>query len=115
MISLLNRIAVDPSLSSRSHESLRLVQGIFRHEGGLAAFYRGLTPNLLGNSTSWALYFLCYGNIKELMRTWRGGTLGEGLSSADYFLASGSAGKSSLDLDRASVGDSGGFANRHKK
>ncbi|RAH42991.1 putative mitochondrial folate carrier protein Flx1 [Aspergillus brunneoviolaceus CBS 621.78] len=86
------RLQVDPSLSSRGHESLRLVQGIFQHEGGLAAFYRGLTPNLLGNSTSWALYFLCYGNIKELMRTWRGGTLGEGLSSADYFLASGSAG-----------------------
>ncbi|PYH48293.1 putative mitochondrial folate carrier protein Flx1 [Aspergillus saccharolyticus JOP 1030-1] len=86
------RLQVDPTSAPRGHGSLRLVQGIFQHEGGLSAFYRGLTPNLVGNSTSWALYFLCYGNIKDLMRTWRGGTPGQGLSSTDYFLSSASAG-----------------------
>ncbi|RAL07730.1 putative mitochondrial folate carrier protein Flx1 [Aspergillus homomorphus CBS 101889] len=86
------RLQVDRSSTFRGRRSLRLVRDIFQHEGGLAAFYRGLTPNLVGNSTSWALYFLCYGNIKNLMRARRGDDPGRGLSSTDYFLASGFAG-----------------------
>ena len=64
----------------------------------LRSFYRGLMPNMLGNSVSWALYFLFYGNIKDLLRTFRSTTapstkLGkQALSSSDYFLASGLAG-----------------------
>ncbi|KAH9842216.1 Mitochondrial folate transporter/carrier [Teratosphaeria destructans] len=54
-------------------------------------FYRGLMPNMAGNSVSWALYFMWYGNIKDLVRTARGGTSRE-LQSSDYFLASGLAG-----------------------
>jgi solute carrier family 25 folate transporter 32 len=71
--------------------SLRIVREIFQNEGGVTAFYRGLTPNLIGNSTSWALYFLCYSNIKTAMRTWRSSQKQE-LASSDYFLASGVAG-----------------------
>ncbi|KAK3110461.1 mitochondrial FAD carrier protein flx1 [Teratosphaeriaceae sp. CCFEE 6253] len=53
-------------------------------------FYRGLMPNMLGNSTSWALYFMLYGTIKDRVRATRGG--GRELRSSDYFLASGLSG-----------------------
>ncbi|KAB8069791.1 mitochondrial carrier [Aspergillus leporis] len=85
------RLQVDRSSSSRVGGSLRIVREIFQNEGGVTAFYRGLTPNLIGNSTSWALYFLCYSNIKTAMRTWRSSQKQE-LASSDYFLASGVAG-----------------------
>lgn len=68
-----------------------MIREIAGNEGGLAAFYRGLTPNIIGNSTSWALYFLCYGNIKDTIRKFNRCD-GRELSSLDYFLASGTAG-----------------------
>ncbi|PIG81367.1 folate carrier protein [Aspergillus arachidicola] len=84
------RLQVDRSSTSRVGGSLRVVRSIYQNEGGVAAFYRGLTPNIIGNSTSWALYFLCYGNIKTATRTWRS-SREEDLTSSDYFLASGAA------------------------
>ncbi|GAQ41177.1 mitochondrial folate carrier protein Flx1 [Aspergillus niger] len=85
-------LLVDRLSSSRVGGSVPVIREIFQNEGGIKAFYRGLTPNIVGNSTSWALYFLCYGNIKDVMRTWRSGSEDQALTSADYFLASGSAG-----------------------
>jgi solute carrier family 25 folate transporter 32 len=93
--------AVDRTPSSRVGGSLRVIREIFHHEGRLAAFYRGLMPNIIGNSSSWALYFLFYGNIKYIIEDWRlRGTQNGGqqqqqrelLTSSDYFIASGSAG-----------------------
>ncbi|RAK83197.1 mitochondrial folate carrier protein Flx1 [Aspergillus costaricaensis CBS 115574] len=89
---LKTRLQVDRLSSSRVGGSVPVIREIFQNEGGIKAFYRGLTPNIVGNSTSWALYFLCYGNIKDVMRTWRSGSEDQALTSADYFLASGSAG-----------------------
>ncbi|CAK42180.1 uncharacterized protein An15g00110 [Aspergillus niger] len=86
------RLQVDRLPSSRVGGSVPVIREIFQNEGGIKAFYRGLTPNIFGNSTSWALYFLCYGNIKGVMRSWRSGSQDQALTSADYFLASGSAG-----------------------
>ncbi|GLA49131.1 hypothetical protein AnigIFM63604_004755 [Aspergillus niger] len=86
------RLQVDRLSSSRVGGSVPVIREIFQNEGGIKAFYRGLTPNIVGNSTSWALYFLCYGNIKGVMRSWRSGSQDQALTSADYFLASGSAG-----------------------
>ena len=82
---------VDRTTPSRFGGSQRVIRGIFRQEGGLTAFYRGLAPNILGNSTSWAFYFLFYSGFKDVMSESR---LREGkiLSSADFFLASGAAG-----------------------
>jgi solute carrier family 25 folate transporter 32 len=82
---------VDRSSSSRLGSSLRIIREIFYHEGGLVAFYRGLTPNVIGNSTSWGLYFLCYGSLKDTIRAYRD-KKGQILSSSDYFIASGGAG-----------------------
>lgn len=70
---------------------MRIIRDISAHEGGLRAFYRGLAPNLIGNSTSWALYFLCYGSLKDAIRIYRGQEAWM-LTSSDYFLASGAAG-----------------------
>ncbi|KAJ5470856.1 hypothetical protein N7530_008213 [Penicillium desertorum] len=73
---------------------------IFYHEGGCAAFYRGLTPNLIGNSTSWGLYFLCYSSLKDSIRICHK-ERGQILTSSDYLLASGSAAlllRSSINL-----------------
>ncbi|KAJ5476014.1 hypothetical protein N7475_001743, partial [Penicillium sp. IBT 31633x] len=77
--------------SSRLGDSVRVIHKIFSHEGGCAAFYRGLTPNLIGNSTSWGLYFLCYSSLKDRIQIYRT-KKGQILTSSDYFLASGSAG-----------------------
>ncbi|KAJ5180368.1 hypothetical protein N7492_003578 [Penicillium capsulatum] len=85
------RLQVDRSSSSRVGSSLRIIRDISRHESGLAAFYRGLAPNLIGNSTSWGLYFLWYGSLKDAIGSYRAKD-GGFLTSADYFLASGTAG-----------------------
>ena len=59
--------------------------------GVVRAFYRGLLPNLIGNSVSWALYFMWYGKIKDMIRDVRASEEPQ-LRSADYFLASGLSG-----------------------
>ncbi|KAJ5752351.1 hypothetical protein N7520_009268 [Penicillium odoratum] len=84
------RLQVNPKSTSRVGSSLKIVRDISRYEGGFAAFYRGLAPNLVGNSTSWALYFLFYGSLKDGMCIYRGNSWA--LTSFDYFLASGTAG-----------------------
>lgn len=102
---------VDTTSSNRLGSSIRVIREIAQNEGGLVAFYRGLTPNLIGNSSSWAVYFLCYGNVKDVMRRVRSSPSGSGsgeLSSGDYFLASGGAGKlpylpSSIHLSRVKL------------
>lgn len=58
----------------------------------LRSYYRGLMPNMIGNSVSWALYFMWYGKIKDLVRAARGAAHGSPLTSVDYFLASGASG-----------------------
>ena len=67
-----------------------MVREVALREGGIAAFYRGLTPNLIGNSSSWSVYFLCYGNIKEGIRRLNSGD--QELTWWNYFAASGVAG-----------------------
>ncbi|KAH0355854.1 hypothetical protein KCU83_g1544, partial [Aureobasidium melanogenum] len=84
------RLQVDPSTSSHLGDSVRIVKNIVKNEGGYSALYRGLMPNMVGNSVSWALYFLWYGNIKDLIKAARGNP--DVLTSYDYFLASGTSG-----------------------
>jgi hypothetical protein len=82
----------------RVGSSLRIISEIYRTEGGIRALYRGLTPNIIGNSTSWSVYFLFYGNIKEAIARGRvhhdheHDGKGDKLSASEYFLASGAAG-----------------------
>ena len=81
---------VDKLSTARIGSSTRLTRAVLRHEGGLRALYRGLTPNLLGNSASWALYFSLYSKTKSGFSAFHGDT--SPLSYWDYFFASGVAG-----------------------
>lgn len=80
---------MDRASYSQFGTSLRLAQRIFRHEGFTGGFYRGLLPNLLGNSVSWALYFFWYSRIKTILAIHA--SSGD-LSYYDFFTASGIAG-----------------------
>jgi len=84
------RLQVDRTSLSQLGSSRRILRSIIRDEGGFSALYRGLAPNLVGNSVSWALYFMWYDKIKHLISTHH--VAGEGLSYYEYFLASGTAG-----------------------
>lgn len=96
------RLQIEQNERSRPGGSLRIVRRVAaeaRTEAGgsqsaavARAFYRGLMPNMVGNSVSWALYFMWYGNIKDLIRATRPHAATRDLSGSDYFLASGGAG-----------------------
>ena len=99
------RLQIEQNERSRPGGSLKVMRRIASEGGGtrsvsgvVQSFYRGLMPNMIGNSVSWALYFMWYGNIKDLMRAARVRTnpstkLGkQELRPSDYFIASGLAG-----------------------
>ncbi|GAA6046871.1 hypothetical protein JCM3770_005685 [Rhodotorula araucariae] len=56
--------------------------------GGATALYRGLTPNLVGNASSWGFYFLWYTMIKARMD----GGDDHKLNAGQHLLASASSG-----------------------
>lgn len=87
-------LIVDRTASFQLGSSWRIIHHISRNEGGLFAFYRGLAPNLVGNSTSWALYFLFYGRLKDAIGSFHGSS--STLTLSDYFVASGTAGMYNL-------------------
>jgi primary-amine oxidase len=93
---LKNRLQLNTQSRSRPGDSLRILRNVVKNEGGMRALYRGLWPNLLGNSLGWGLYFLFYGNLKELFQSRR--KKGEHLGSAEFFSASIVAGASSSDI-----------------
>ncbi|KAI4215057.1 MAG: hypothetical protein LQ351_002371 [Letrouitia transgressa] len=81
------RLQIDQSSSSQFGSSFRIAREAINHDGVTRGLYRGLSPNLIGNSVSWALYFLCYGGIKDRL-----GADQRGLTYYEYFIASGTAG-----------------------
>lgn len=83
---LKNRLQLNTQARSRLGDSFRILRNVVREEGGTKALYRGLWPNLLGNSLGWGLYFLFYGNLKQLLQRRR--NEGEHLGSAEFFSAS---------------------------
>ncbi|KAF2095010.1 mitochondrial carrier [Rhizodiscina lignyota] len=87
---LKTRLQLDQSTKAQWGSSWKILRKIVREEGNVTALYRGLWPNMIGNSVSWALYFLWYRNIKDFFQAQRGP--GGRLSSADYLLASGTSG-----------------------
>ena len=69
-----------------------IAKTIYYHEGGVPAFYRGVSSNLIGNSASWALYFVLYDRLKADISTYY--RTERPLSFYDFFVASGVAGSS---------------------
>ena len=52
------RLQVNQSAKAQVGGSIRIARDIARNEGRWTGFYRGLTPNIIGNSVSWGLYFM---------------------------------------------------------
>lgn len=93
---LKNRLQLNTTTRSRPGDSFRILRNVIRDEGGVKALYRGLWPNLLGNSLGWGLYFLFYGNLKDVLQSRR--QKGEHLGSAEFFSASIVAGMMTYHL-----------------
>ena len=86
---MLKLLLVNQGKQANVGGSIAIVRDILRKEGNLQGLYRGLTPNIIGNSISWGLYFMWYGNIKDLLQSYRPDGK---LTGRDYFVASGAAG-----------------------
>jgi len=88
------RLQVDSTNKTRLGSSLQVLRGIIHNEGPtrISALYRGLTPNLLGNSLGWALYFLWYRQAQDVIRSYRGYDAKTPLTSLDYLSASAASG-----------------------
>ncbi|EFW99696.1 mitochondrial folate carrier protein [Grosmannia clavigera kw1407] len=68
-----------------------VLRGLLAAPHPLAALYRGLTPNLLGNGTSWASFFFVKSRMERLVASAKAPGP-QDLTPADYFVASGLAG-----------------------
>ncbi|KAF7846373.1 hypothetical protein BT93_L4488 [Corymbia citriodora subsp. variegata] len=94
------RMQLDTSAHPLLNSSRSVLQDILRNEGPtrLAALYRGLTPNLVGNASGWGLYFLWYKQGQDLVRKARGYSSIHQMNSLDYIIASAGAGAASAVL-----------------
>lgn len=88
---LKNRLQLNTSARSRQGDSFRILRGVVKDEGGLRALYRGLWPNMLGNSLGWWLYFLFYGEVKSFLAK---GKEDRRLGGGEFFGAAVAAGAS---------------------
>ncbi|KEF61601.1 uncharacterized protein A1O9_03169 [Exophiala aquamarina CBS 119918] len=88
------RLQVDTTSHPLLNSSRSVLRDIWRNEGPtrVSALYRGLTPNLVGNSAGWGLYFLWYRQAQDLIRNVRNYELGRQLTAFDYLCASSLSG-----------------------
>ncbi|SPO00618.1 probable FAD carrier protein FLX1 [Cephalotrichum gorgonifer] len=75
---------------SANVSTLAIVRGLIHSPHPIAALYRGLTPNLVGNAASWSSFFFFKIRLERVLAGWKGA--GARLSPADYFVASAGAG-----------------------
>lgn len=94
------RMQLDTSPNPLLNSSRSVLKDILQNEGPtrIGALYRGLSPNLVGNMSGWALYFLWYKQGQDLVRKTRGYTKDTQLTNVDYLLASSGAGALSAVL-----------------
>ncbi|KAK5076577.1 mitochondrial FAD carrier protein flx1 [Lithohypha guttulata] len=94
------RMQLDTSPNPLLNSSRSVAHDILRNEGPtrIRALYRGLSPNLLGNASGWALYFLWYKQGQDLVRSLRAYPQNKALTNVDYLLASAGAGALSAVL-----------------
>lgn len=97
MVDLSHRLThsvVDSSTHPFINSSRSVLRDVWRNEGPtrLAALYRGLSVNLIGNSAGWALYFLWYDQAKRAIIKYRGYSNPQDLTVADYLGAATASG-----------------------
>ncbi len=80
--------------------SLRILRTLITTEGPspFRSLYRGLTPNLVGNSLGWSLYFLWYSQAQDVVRHVRHYPKDTQITSLDYLTASLASGILSATL-----------------
>lgn len=70
---------------------MAIVRSLTSNSNPLASLYRGLTPNLLGNASSWACFFFFKSRLERIIG-------GARPSPGDYFIASAGAGAATTIL-----------------
>ncbi|KAI1076303.1 mitochondrial carrier [Whalleya microplaca] len=80
--------------SPQNLTTISLIRTLTQTQHPVASLYRGLTPNLLGNATSWASFFFFKARVERAILTFKTppGNSDVSLSPQDYFVASGVAG-----------------------
>ncbi|KAI0407464.1 mitochondrial folate carrier protein [Xylaria palmicola] len=81
--------------TSQTLTTISVIRGLTRTPHPVAALYRGLTPNLLGNASSWASFFFFKARAENAILAIKGQSPGGNVSPLtpqDYFVASGVAG-----------------------
>jgi solute carrier family 25 (mitochondrial folate transporter), member 32 len=51
---------VDRNTSAKMGGIVRIAKQVYADEKSLLSFYRGLSPNMIGNAASWGFYFMWY-------------------------------------------------------
>ncbi|KAK5083366.1 mitochondrial FAD carrier protein flx1 [Exophiala xenobiotica] len=94
------RMQLDTSPNPLLNSTRSVFADILRNEGPtrIRALYRGLSPNLLGNTAGWGLYFLWYKQGQDLVRNLKGYSKDQKFTNVDYLTASSGAGALSAIL-----------------
>ncbi|KAJ3324571.1 hypothetical protein HDV06_006464 [Boothiomyces sp. JEL0866] len=69
-----------------------IISSIHRNEG-IRGFYRGISPNFVGATVSWGMYFFWYSHLKDMFRT----TTTKKLNALEHLTASAGAGITSIN------------------
>ncbi|KAF5023229.1 hypothetical protein F66182_4704 [Fusarium sp. NRRL 66182] len=85
-----------------AHDAVRpttvsILRSLTSSPNPIASLYRGLTPNLVGNASSWASFFFFKSRYERFIASWHDRPDGRP-SAADYFVASAMAGASTTAL-----------------
>ncbi|KAI1407261.1 mitochondrial carrier [Hypoxylon sp. FL1857] len=88
------RMQIHQRSAASSHQPLTtmsLIRTLTQNPHPIASLYRGLTPNLLGNASSWASFFFFKARAERAILTLKAPP-DASLTPRDYFVASGVAG-----------------------
>ncbi|KAI0999126.1 hypothetical protein K3495_g9069 [Podosphaera aphanis] len=100
------RLQVQRSAASAPVGTLAIFRGLVQRDQPIQRLYRGLTPNLVGNASSWAVFFCCKSMVEDQLLRFRVqreaavfsnklspvGRARDRLTPIDYFFASGISG-----------------------
>lgn len=70
--------------NANSWNLVRLILSRYKSPHLVLQYYRGITPNLVGNMSGWSIYFALYGEFKQIF--------GDSKTTANYFTSSALAG-----------------------
>ncbi|TAQ89825.1 hypothetical protein B7494_g1871 [Chlorociboria aeruginascens] len=89
------RLQIHRSKSTTPITGFKILRTLTQNPKPIQSLYRGLTPNLVGNASSWALFFYFKSSVERQISRFHeasDGHKGHNLTAGDYFAASGIAG-----------------------